>query len=169
MTFAGYNFTPTKGVAYATRIHLTTGATIATIGFSCSGVGAGIANSYVSLYDVAGNVRGYGALPGLVANTYQTVTLTQVTGLNLAADTDYFVVFQIGTSTTTAPTFNVVGDSSGNGTANAAAIMNFNQTPTANTLTGRTSNWGTTLNTTPATVTGFTPAFNAYQFFATLN
>ena len=169
VTFAGYNFTPTKGVAYATRIHLTTGATIATIGFACSGVGAGIANSYVSLYDSAGNVRGYGALPSLVANTYQTVTLTAVTGLALSADTDYFVVFQIGTSTTTAPTFNVVGDSSGNGTANAAAIMNFNQTPTANTLTGRTSNWGTTLNTTPATVTGFTPTFNAYQFFATLN
>jgi len=169
VTFAGYNFTPTKGVAYATRIHLTTGATIATIGFACSGVGAGIANSYVSLYDSAGNVRGYGALPSLVANTYQTVTLTAVTGLALSADTDYFVVFQIGTSTTTAPTFNVVGDSSGSGTANAAAIMNFNQTPTANTLTGRTSNWGTTLNTTPATVTGFTPTFNAYQFFATLN
>ena len=169
VTFAGYNFTPTKGVAYATRIHLTTGATIATIGFACAGVGAGIANSYVSLYDSAGNVRGYGALPSLVANTYQTVTLTAVTGLALSADTDYFVVFQIGTSTTTAPTFNVVGDSSGNGTANAAAIMNFNQTPTANTLTGRTSNWGTTLNTTPATVTGFTPTFNAYQFFATLN
>jgi len=169
VTFAGYNFVPTKGVAYATRIHLTTGATIATIGFACAGVGAGIANSYVSLYDSAGNVRGYGALPSLVANTYQTVTLTAVTGLALSADTDYFVVFQIGTSTTTAPTFNVVGDSSGSGTANAAAIMNFNQTPTANTLTGRTSNWGTTLNTTPATVTGFTPTFNAYQFFATLN
>jgi len=169
VTFAGYNFTLTKGVAYATRIHMTTAATIATIGFACSGVGAGIANSYVSLYNSAGSVLGYGALPSLVANTYQTVTLTAVTGLALSADTDYFVVFQIGTSTTTAPTFNFVGDSSGSGTANAAAIMNFNQTPTANTLTGRTSNWGTTLNTTPATVTGFTPTFNAYQFFATLN
>ena len=162
--------TPTKGVAYATRIHNTTAATVSTIGFISSTVGAGIANSYVSLYSAAGAVLGYGALPSLVANTYQTVTLTAVGSLSLTADTDYFIVIQIGTSTTTSPSFYASGDGGGSGAPLfSAALMNFNTTPAANTLTGRCSSWGTTLNTIPAAVTGFTPAFTLNNFFATLN
>jgi len=162
--------TPTKGVAYATRIHMNAQATVSTIGFISATVGAGIANSYVSLYSAAGAVLGYGALPSLVANTYQTVTLTAVGSLNLTADTDYFIVIQIGTSTTTAPSFYASGDGGGSGAPLFnAALMNFNTTPAANTLTGRCSSWGTTLNTIPAAVTGFTPAFTLNNFFATLN
>ena len=162
--------TPTKGVAYATRIHNTTAATVSTIGFISSTVGAGIANSYVSLYSAAGAVLGYGTLPSLVANTYQTVTLTAVGSLSLSADTDYFIVIQIGTSTTTSPSFYAAGDGGGGGAPLFnATLMNFNTTPAANTLTGRCSSWGTTLNTIPAAVTGFTPAFTLNNFFATLN
>ena len=162
--------TPTKGVAYATRIHNTTAATVSTIGFISSTVGAGIANSYVSLYSAAGAVLGYGTLPSLVANTYQTVTLTAVGSLSLSADTDYFIVIQIGTSTTTSPSFYAAGDGGGSGAPLFnATLMNFNTTPAANTLTGRCSSWGTTLNTIPAAVTGFTPAFTVNNFFATLN
>ena len=162
--------TPTKGVAYATRIHNTTAATVSTIGFICSAVGTSVANSYVSLYSAAGAVLGYGALPSLVANTYQTVTLTAVGSLALTADTDYFIVIQIGTSTTTSPSFYASGDGGGSGAPLfSAALMNFNTTPAANTLTGRCSSWGTTLNTTPAAVTGFTPAFTTSNFFATLS
>jgi hypothetical protein len=163
-------FSPTKGVAYATRIHNTTNATVSTIGFFCDGVGTSVANSYISLYSSAGAVLGYSALPSLVSNTYQTVTLTAVGSLSLSADTDYFVVIQIGTSTTTAPAFYQAGDSNGSNTpAFLAALMNFNTSTAANTLTGRCLSWGTTLNTIPAAVTGFTPAFTTSNFFATLN
>ena len=162
-------FYPTKGVAYATRIHNTTAATVSTIGFFCYGTGSGVVNSYISLYNSAGAVLGYGALSSLVANTYQTVTLTAVGSLSISADTDYFVVIQIGTSTTIAPGFYQAGDSTGsNQPSPTSALMNFNTTNAAGVLNGRTSSWGTTLNTTPAAVTG-TPAFTLNNFFATLN
>ena len=162
--------TPTKGVAYATRIHKTVYESVSTIGFISATVGAGIANSYISLYSAAGAVLGYGALPSLVANTYQTVTLTAVGSLSLAADTDYFVVIQIGTSTSGAPSFYQAGDANGNNTpAYSATLMNFSLSAAANTLTGRCQSWGTTLNTTPAAVTGFTPAFTPNNFFSTLS
>ena len=160
---------PTKGVAYATRIHNTTAATVSTIGFFCYGTGSGVVNSYISLYNSAGAVLGYGALSSLVANTYQTVTLTAVGSLSLSADTDYFVVIQIGTSTTIAPGFYQAGDGSGsNQPSPTSALMNFNTTNSAGALNGRTSSWGTALNTTPAAVTG-TPAAITANFFATLN
>ena len=160
---------PAKGVAYATRIHNTTAATVSTIGFFCASGGSGVANSYISLYNSAGAVLGYGALSSLVANTYQTVTLTAVGSLSISADTDYFVVIQIGTSTTIAPGFYQAGDSTGsNQPSPTSALMNFNTTNAAGVLNGRTSSWGTTLNTTPAAVTG-TPAFTLNNFFATLN
>ena len=163
-------FVPTKGVAYATRIHNTTAATVSTIGFFCVNAGTSVANSYISLYNSAGAVLGYSALPSLVNNTYLTVTLTAVGSLSLSADTDYFVVIQIGTSTTTALYFYQAGDGGGsNQPAINAALMNFNTSTAANTLTGRCSSWGTTLNTIPAAVTGFTPAFTVANFFATLN
>ena len=162
--------TPTKGVAYATRIHKTVYESVSTIGFISATVGAGIANSYISLYSAAGAVLGYGALPSLVANTYQTVTLTAVGSLFLQPDTDYFIVIQIGTSTTTSPSFYASGDGGGSGAPLFnATLMNFNTSTAANTLTGRCSSWGTTLNTIPAAVTGFTPAFTLNNFFATLN
>jgi hypothetical protein len=164
------SFSPVKGVAYATRIHNTTAATVSTIGFMTASVGSGVTNAYVSLYSTAGAVLGYGSLPSLVVNTYQTVTLTAVGSLALASDTDYFVVIQIGTSTTTSPGFWFAGDNGGGGSPNStAALMNFNLTSTANQLTVRCANWGTTLNTTPAAVTGFTPTFNTLNLFATLN
>ena len=163
------SFAPTKGVAYATRIHNTTAATVSTIGFFCYAVGTSVANSYISLYNSAGSVLGYGALPSLVAGTYQTVTLTAVGSLVLSGDTDYFVVIQIGTSSNTAPSFFQAGDANGSNTpVSPAILMNFNTSTAANTLTGRCSSWGTTLNTTPAAVTG-TPAFTLNNFFATLN
>jgi hypothetical protein len=162
-------FLPTKGVAYATRIHNTTAATVSTIGFFCYGAGTSVANSYISLYNSAGAVLGYGALSSGVAQSYQTVTLTAVGSLSLSADTDYFVVIQIGTSTSVAPSFYAAGDASGSGPPVApAALMNFNLSTAANTLTGRCLSWGTTLNTIPAAVTG-TPAFTTSNFFATLN
>jgi hypothetical protein len=165
-------FTPTKGVAYATRIHMTTAATVTTIGFFTSaGAGSGMANAYVSLYSAAGAVLGYASLGATLLNTgYNTFTLTAVGSLALAADTDYFVVIQIGTSSTTAPSIVCIGDA--NGTAQPApnaALMNFNTTNAAGALNGRTSSWGTTLNTTPAAVGASTPAFTTYSFFATLN
>ena len=163
------NFLPTKGVAYATRIHNTAAATVSTIGFFCYTAGTLVANSYISLYNSAGAVLGYGALPSLVGSTYQTVTLTAVGSLTLSADTDYFVVIQIGTSTNTAPAFYQAGDANGtNSPVFYANMMNFNTSTAANTLTGRCSSWGTTLNTIPAAVTG-TPAFTNANFFATLN
>jgi hypothetical protein len=163
-------FLPTKGVAYATRIHNTAAQVVSTIGFFCYGAGTSVANSYISLYNSAGAVLGYGALPSGIAQSYQTVTLTAVGSLTLSADTDYFVVIQIGTSTSVAPSFYAAGDASGSGPPVApAALMNFNLSTAANTLTGRCSSWGTTLNTIPAAVTGFTPAFTTNNFFATLN
>ena len=162
-------FTPTKGVAYATRIHMTTGATVSSIGFFPNATGTSVANAYISLYSSAGAVLGYGALPSLVPNTYQTVTLTAVGSLSLSADTDYFVVIQIGTSSSASPTFYQAGDANGTNTpAYYATLMNFANSTAANTLTGRCSSWGTTLNTIPAAVTG-TPAFTVNNFFATLS
>jgi len=162
---------PTKGVAYATRIHMTTAATVSTVGFfTNAGSGASMVNSYVSLYSAAGAVLGYASLGSALLNTgYNTFTLTAVGSLALANDTDYYIVFQIGTSTTTAPALVVAGDSSGGGPPNTGALMNFNTTNAAGALNGRCSFWGTSLNTTPAAVGANTPAFNQSNFFATLN
>jgi hypothetical protein len=164
------SFTPTKGVAYATRIHNTTTATVSSLGFATTSGSGSYTNAYISLYSAAGAVLGYGALPTIVSGTYQTVSLTAVGSLALSADTDYFIVIQIGTSNSTSPTFVMAGDSNGTNSANFfATVMNFALTSTANQLTVRCANWGTTLNTIPAAVTGFTPAFNTNNFFATLN
>ena len=161
--------TLTKGAAFATRIHMTTAATVSTIGFMTATVGATVTNAYASVYNAAGAVLGYGALPSLVANTYQTVTLTAVGSLALSADTDYFIVFQVGTSTGTAPAIYSAGDSSSTSPIVYAALTNFGATNSAGTLNGRCSFWGTTLNTTPAAVGAATPTFSIVNFFATLN
>ena len=165
-------FPPTKGVAYATRIHMTTAATVTTIGFmTSSGGGTSLANSYISLYSAAGAVLGYASLGTSVSATgYNTFTLTAVGSLALSADTDYFAVIQIGTGSTTAPNIVIAGDANGTGSPNAVAtLMNFNTTNAAGVLNGRTSSWGTGLNTTPAAVGANTPASTVYNFFATLN
>ena len=163
-------FTLTKGSAYATRIHMTTGATVTTIGFIPLSTVATITGGYVSLYSAAGAVLGYGAITSTTTLTYQTVTLTAVGSLTLASDTDYFIVFQWNTGATGAtPTFLMAGDG-GSGTPPGPSpnMMNFNTTNASGVLSGRCSTWGTTLNATPAAVTG-TPAFNNSNLFATLN
>jgi len=165
-------FGPTKGVAYATRIHMTTGATVSTIGFMTSGGGGtSLANSYISLYSSAGAVLGYASLGTSVSSTgYNTFTLTSVGGLTLASDTDYFIVLQIGTSSTTAPNVVMAGDANGTGSPNStAALMNFNLGNITANLFARCMSWGTTLNTTPAAVGASTPSNTIYNFFATLN
>ena len=163
-------FTLTKGSAYATRIHMTTGATVTTIGFIPLSTVATITGGYVSLYSAAGAVLGYGAITSTTTLTYQTATLTAVGSLTLASDTDYFIVFQWNTGATGAtPTFLMAGDG-GSGTPPGPSpnMMNFNTTNASGVLSGRCSTWGTTLNATPAAVTG-TPAFNSSNLFATLN
>ena len=163
-------FNPTKGSAYATRIHMTTGATVTTIGFIPLSTVATITGGYVSLYSAAGAVLGYSPITSTTTLTYQTATLAAVGSLTLAGDTDYFIVFQWNTGATgTTPTFLMAGDG-GSGTPPGPSpnMMNFNTTNASGVLSGRCSTWGTTLNATPAAVTG-TPAFNSSNLFATLN
>ena len=165
-------FAPVKGSAYATRIHMTTGATVSTIGFMTSaGGGTSLANSYISLYTSAGAVLGYASLGTSVSNTgYNTFTLTSVGGLTLASDTDYFIVLQIGTSSTTAPNVVMAGDANGSSSPNLTpALMNFNLSNVTGNLFARCMSWGSSLNTTPAAVGATTPSNTFYNFFATLN
>ena len=154
-----------KGTVNYYEFYVPTDCTITDIDvFETAGpTGGTLANTYLGIYDQAGNQLAISADVSALFTGTNSVISVPISSVNLAGGTTYVVAILFGNSSSASglPGIAVLGST----TIHAASLPNANITPAANTLNLRAGAFGSGLDALPSPFVG-TPVIQTYVLWA---